>query len=288
MTVPPTKLPEEAPFRVRVVAPPDSPLVLSVPHAGVRTAGFDAAMVPGLDVRSDADLYVDRLYGVGEGETAAPGPWGGPYVVARLSRFVCDMNRDPDDVSSQAVPEHPAPRNADGRGFIWAVTTEGRATMSRPLTLDEWRARQAVHADYHAALRAALRRARDRFGFAVLLDGHSMPSVGRTGHKDPGQPRADVVPGDRDGTSCAPSLSRLVESHFRTRGYTVAFNDPYKGGFITAHHGRPQDDIHAIQVELRRDLYMNEATFTLLPDRAARLQETLRDLLTTLDHFRPG
>ena len=273
-------------FRVRASAAPDTPLVLSVPHAGVSTAGFDAAMVPVLDVRNDADLFVDRLYGVGAKD--APGPWTGPYVVAGLSRFVCDMNRDPDDVSAQAVPEHPAPRNADGRGFIWAVTTEGRPTMSRPLTLGEWQARQAVHAAYHGAIREALVRARARFGFAVLLDGHSMPSVGRTGHKDPGRPRADVVPGDRDGSSCSPTLSRLVEAHFRARGYSVAFNDPYKGGFITAHHGRPHDDIHAIQIELRRDLYMDESTFTLLPDRAARLQETLGDLLATLDRFKPA
>jgi len=272
---------------VRVCAPPDTPLVLSVPHAGVRTAGFDAAMVPTLDVRNDADLFVDRLYGVAAAAPASAASWAGPFVVAGLSRFVCDMNRDPDDVSPRAVPDHPAPRNADGRGFIWAVTTEGKPTMSRPLTLAEWQARQAVHAAYHGAISEALRRARDRFGFAVLLDGHSMPSVGRTGHKDPGRPRADVVPGDRDGTSCAPALSRLVESHFRARGYSVAFNDPYKGGFITAHHGRPHDDIHAIQVELRRDLYMDETKFSLIPDRAARLRQTLQDLLTSLDGFRP-
>ena len=287
MTSPSLSIPPgEAPaFRVRVCAPPDTPLVLSVPHAGVRTASFDAAMVPSLDVRNDADLFVDRLYGVAA--DAPPGVWKGPFVVAGLSRFVCDMNRDPDDVSPRAVPDHPAARNADGRGFIWAVTTEGKPTMSRPLTLAEWQARQAVHAAYHGAVSEALRKARDRFGFAILLDGHSMPSVGRTGHKDPGRPRADVVPGDRDGTSCAPSLSRLVESHFRARGYSVAFNDPYKGGFITAHHGRPHDDIHAIQIELRRDLYMDETKFSLLPAPASRLQQTLQDLLTALDSFRP-
>jgi N-formylglutamate amidohydrolase len=287
VTSPSTNTGAVPPFRARVCAPPRSPLVLSVPHAGVSTAGFDAAMVPSLDVRNDADLFVDRLYGVAADAPAPEGAWTGPYVVANLSRFVCDMNRDPDDVSAQAVPQHPAPRNADGRGFIWAVTTDGRPTMSRPLTLGEWQARQAVHAAYHEAIREALRQARARFGFAVLLDGHSMPSVGRTGHKDPGRPRADIVPGDRDGTSCAPALSRLVESHFRARGYSVAFNEPYKGGFITAHHGRPHDDIHAIQIELRRDLYMDESQFTLLPAGAARLQQTLRELLTALDTFRP-
>jgi N-formylglutamate amidohydrolase len=269
-----------------MLAVPDTPVVLSVPHAGIATAGFDGTAAT-LDVRGDADLYVDRLYGVGAEAPSLASSWTGPYVVATLSRFVCDMNRDPNDVSPKAVPEHPAPRNVDGRGFIWAVTTDGTLALSRPLTLAEWQARQAVHAAYHGAITEALRVARARFGFAVLLDGHSMPSVGRTGHKDPGRSRADVVPGDRDGTSCSPLLSCLVDEHFRSRGFSVAFNEPYKGGFITTHHGRPGDDIHAIQIELRRDLYMTEATFTPKPEGMQRLQGTLRELLAALDRFRP-
>jgi N-formylglutamate amidohydrolase len=268
-------------FAMRAVAAPSSPVVVSVPHAGVATHGFEATMVPELDVRCDADLYVDRLYRVGQPD--------GPEVslAARLSRFVCDLNRDPDDVSPGAVPEHAAPRNADGRGFIWAVTTTGVPALARPLTVDEWRARTAVHATYHDALAKALERARDRFGFAVLVDGHSMPSRGRAGHKDPGRARADVVPGDRDGTSCAPALSRLVGDHFAARGFSVAFNEPYKGGYITTHHGRPAAHVHAIQIELRRDLYMDEATYEIKDAGFARLQTTLAELLAELRGFRP-
>ena len=131
------------------------------------------------------------------------------------------------------------PSNTDGRGFIWVLTTTGLPALLRPLTLDEWRGRTAVHTAYHQAIARALDVARTRFGFAILVDGHSMPSTGRTGHRDPGRRRADVVPGDRDGTSCAPSLSRHVGDFFRARGHSVAFNDPYKGGYITRHHGRP-------------------------------------------------
>jgi N-formylglutamate deformylase len=268
-------------FSMRAPVAPTSPLVLSVPHAGVATAGFEHALAPELDVRCDADLFVDRLYHVGEPD--------GPEVsfAARLSRFVCDLNRDPDDVSAGAVPEHPAPRNTDGRGFVWAVTTAGVPALARPLSLDDWRARTALHATYHDALARALARARDRFGFAVLVDGHSMPSRGRSGHKDPGRPRADVVPGDREGTSCAPTLSRLVGDHFTSRGYGVAFNEPYKGGFITAHHGRPAENVHAIQIELRRDLYMDETTYEIVPPGFDRLQAALAALLTKLREFRP-
>jgi N-formylglutamate deformylase len=260
---------------------PDDPataVVVSVPHAGTAVDGFADALAPTLDVRCDADLFVDQLY---EG---AP---RGAFIRARSSRFVCDLNRDPDDVSPRAVPDHPGPRNTDGRGFVWEVTTTGAPALARPLTLDEWRARKALHDAYHRAIAGALERARAKFGYAILVDGHSMPSVGRQGHADPGRPRADIVPGDRLGTSCAPGLSRLVGEHFRARGLSVTFNEPYRGGFITAHHGRPAEQRHAIQIEMRRDLYMDETIFTTIPTKVARLRPILAELLRLLDGYDP-
>ena len=276
---------------VRAWNPPQltTPVVLSVPHAGIATAGFEDALVPHLDVRCDADLFVDRLYGVSESRTDLDYEMTRalPYVVARTSRFVCDMNRHPDDVTAAIVPAHPAPRNTDGRGFVWAVTTTGSPALRHPLALAEWEARQHIHQAYYAAIRHALTRARAQFGFAVLIDGHSMPSVGRKGHKDTGQVRADVVPGDRDGTSCSGVLSSAVGKHFLERGFSVAFNDPYKGGFITTHHGQPRSDVHAIQIELSRDLYMDEPSFAIQPNGFARLQSTLADLVASLATLRP-
>jgi N-formylglutamate deformylase len=254
--------------------PPRSPVVVSVPHAGTSIEGFAEVFTPSLDVRCDADLFVDELY-----QPAAPPA----FIRARLSRFVCDLNRHPDDVSARAVPSHPAPQNIDGRGFLWEVTTTGARALARPLSAAEWEARRAIHAAYHGALADALARARSRFGFAILVDGHSMPSVGRSGHKDPGQQRADIVPGDRLGTSCSPVLSRLVGDHFREHGLRVAFNDPYRGGFITTHHGRPAEQIHAIQIEMRRDLYMDEAALERRPEKMAAISKVLAALLVKLD-----
>ena len=265
----------------RSAAAPTTPVVVSVPHAGVRTAGYEETLTPELDVRGDADLFVDRLYRIGEPD----GPEA--YVAALLSRFVCDLNRDPDDVAPGAVPEHRAPRNVDGRGFIWAVTTSGAPALSRPLTLPEWSGRTAIHTAYHEAISRALLRARARFGFAILVDGHSMPSRGRAGHTDTGSVRADVVPGDREGTSCSPALRALVTRHFAAAGLTVRPNDPYKGGFITTHHGRPADDVHAIQIELRRDLYMDEEKFAIVQPGFDRLRALIAGLLAELRGFNP-
>ncbi|HSY41674.1 MAG TPA: N-formylglutamate amidohydrolase [Polyangia bacterium] len=271
----------EGAFMARSAAAPTTPVVVSVPHAGVRTAGYEETLTPELDVRGDADLFVDRLYRVGEPD--------GPetYVSAQLSRFVCDLNRDPDDVAPGAVPEHRAPRNVDGRGFIWAVTTTGAPALSRPLTLPEWSGRTAIHTAYHEAISRALLRARARFGFAVLVDGHSMPSRGRAGHTDTGSVRADVVPGDRDGTSCSPALRALVTRHFAAAGLSVKPNEPYKGGFITTHHGRPADNVHAIQIELRRDLYMDEENFVIVQPGFDRLRGLIAGLLLELRGFNP-
>ncbi|MBC8131847.1 MAG: N-formylglutamate amidohydrolase, partial [Deltaproteobacteria bacterium] len=130
----------ETSFRRSLQIPPRTAVVLSVPHAGTSVDGFNGSLAASLDVRSDADLLVDGLYGVGEPDAAAsnerPGDLLGDvdvpdvsYVVALLSRFVCDMNRDSDDVSRAAVPDHPAPRNADGRGFVWAITTTGTPAL---------------------------------------------------------------------------------------------------------------------------------------------------------------
>jgi N-formylglutamate amidohydrolase len=130
-------------FFAQLPDPPAVPVVVSVPHAGVDTAGFQEALASSLDVRCDADLFVDELY-----LAAAPAT----LVRARLSRFVCDLNRHPDDVSPRAVPGHPGPRNVDGRGFLWEVTTTGAKALARPLSNDEWEARRQVHAAYHEAI----------------------------------------------------------------------------------------------------------------------------------------
>jgi len=246
------------------VARPDPaatrPLVVSNPHAGEDVPDEERPLYLG-DVDAllrDGDLYVDRLVEGAEvyGATVLGTPW---------SRFVIDLNRLPDDTSARSVAGTRARRGPGyygDRGIIWAVTTHGEPIYRRPLKRREFeRRRDRYYTPYHDRLAAELADLRERFGSVVLLDAHSMPSRAARMHSDrSGAARADIVPGDVDGTSCAPWLSDLVEQWWRDAGYTVRRNQPYRGGGITRRHADPANGVHAIQLEVNRALYMDEDT----------------------------
>ncbi len=255
-----------------------SPVVVDVPHAGLEVP---VGLTPGLlldgtAIRRDADLDVHRLYG------DAP-KLGATLVVFRPSRFVLDPNRAEGDVDLKSVADHPAPRSDAPRGLIWRVTTDGTATMERPLRLLELSDRlERFWRPHRRAIREALEARRQRFGFAILLDGHSMPSVGRAGHEDPGTRRADIVPGTRGGTTCDGRVKACVESVVRAHGYSVVHDTPYRGGDITGSFGRPGEGLHAIQIEANRDLYMDESTLREKPTGFRKLAEALMDVVGEL------
>jgi N-formylglutamate amidohydrolase len=161
-------------------------------------------------------------------------------------------------------------------GLVWRTTADGEQALARKLTRAELDERlELVWRPYHRALAALIERKRARFGIAVVVAAHSMPSVERTGardlssdrtgsglHDDARVPRtrADVVPGTRGRRSADSRLIDVVEEHAVGRGWTVRHDDPYAGGFTTQHYGRPEGACHAIQVELARRLYLDEAT----------------------------
>lgn len=260
----------------------DTPLVVSVPHAGTRVPAEDLPLLQleGRALLRDADLFVDKL-------AAGVPKLGVTCVVADVSRYVLDVNRAPDDVDREVCPEFPRPTKASARGLVWQKTTDGAPVLKRALTLRELEARIArIHTPYHNAIGRLLEERRKRFGFALLLDMHSMPSTGRPGHADPGARRADIVPGDVRGASCAPIVSQIVSEHFERAGYIVRPNDPYMGGHITRFHGRPARGVHAIQLEVNRDLYMDEDAYTYDDKRAGKLVPRIEALVTKLRDLR--
>jgi N-formylglutamate amidohydrolase len=152
---------------------------------------------------------------------------------------------------------------AAGLGTIPRVVASGEDIYDRSLAFAEARRRiEAHHVPYHAALRRLVDETRRLFGACLLVDCHSMPSIGSPMDRDPGHRRVDVVLGDCHGTSCAPAVVALVEGLMRAEGFLVTRNTPYAGGFTTRHYGAPERGVHALQVEINRSLYMDEATVT--------------------------
>ena len=194
--------------------------------------GSRRTMNPELDVRCDADLFVDRLYRVGEPD----GPEA--YVAAQLSRFVCDMNRDPDDVAPGAVPEHPAPRNADGRGFIWAVTTTGAPDPGPSADAS------TSGASGPRSTPPITRRCRGRSAAPATSSGSPSWSTGTRcrraaapATRTPGRPAPTSSPAIATGTSCAPALSALVDAPLRGGGLARAPQQSVQG---RVHHRAPR------------------------------------------------
>ena len=265
-------------FELTVPERGETPLLVEVPHAGLAVPDSvrEQVVASKWAILRDADPYVDELW------LRAPGQ-GATLLSAKVSRYVCDLNRGPDDVDAETVPDHPSPRAIQPRGVVWRMTTDGRPALAHPLTYDQLKSRlETFHRPYHDTLRAQLERLRERFGFAIMVAGHSMPSVGRSGHSDSGIRRADIVPGSRGRTTTDRRVLEVVDSHFRGAGLTVRHDDPYRGGWSTGHYGQPAEGWHAVQIEVNRALYMNEATGEPYPDRVTHMQGLLEELLARL------
>ena len=254
------------------------PVVVDVPHAGewIPEDVAQEMIVQDLTLRRDLDLYVDQLW------QDAPS-LGATLVASNVSRYVVDLNRADDDICPETVwggQRVMKPGYYHDRGVVWRTTTDGTPVMRSPMTREAFERRIAsFHTPYHQALAAEIEHVRSLFGFCVLIDGHSMPSQGRRGHSDPGSWRADIVPGDVEGTSCASLVRDMVAQHFRREGFSVRPNDPYKGGWITRHYGRVDQGVHAIQIEVNRRLYMDELTYAQDALGMTRLRQACAALL---------
>lgn len=268
-------------FRVERPAEQSIPVVVDVPHAGewIPEAVAGEMTVGNRVLRRDLDLYVDQIW---ERTTEL----GATLIASKVSRYVVDLNRSAEDVSPETVQgasRVSRPGYYGDRGVVWRTTTDGVPVMAKPMTAETFRRRlELFHTPYHQTIQDELDRVRAQFGYVILVDGHSMPSMGRSGHSDPGNRRADIVPGTVDGASCSNAIASAVERHFKVQGYEVRPNTPYKGGWITRHYGRPGQKQHAIQIEINRDLYMDESTFEIKEHGIERLKEACTALLPIL------
>jgi N-formylglutamate amidohydrolase len=278
----------EPPFEVR--PPPTgavSPLVFASPHSGRHyPADMGASARLGGDlIRSSEDALVDLLL------DSAPS-LGCTVLLARYARAYVDVNREPYELDASmfedVLPEFARARTARvaaGLGSIARLVAEGREIYDRKLTFAEASRRiEAVHRPYHRALSQLIASARQTWGAAVLIDWHSMPGAA-AGLGQNGRRQVDMVLGDRFGSTCSPALTELVERRLVGMGYAVARNAPYAGGYTTEAYGRPVDGTHALQIEINRRLYLDEAS--LRPNasfpRLARDLETVFAALAAIE-----
>lgn len=269
-------------FNVRAPVGALTPLVVEVPHAGLKVdaATLSTLVAPASALGRDADLFVDELFEDAPDDGAA-------LIVAHMSRYVIDLNRTESDCDALAVEGGGA--RMSPHGLVWRSTTDGRSALAAPLTRGELERRlDSYYRPYHDALRALIDERLALFGHAVLLCAHSMPSRGRDGHQDPGRERADIVPGSRGRTSAAPAVIDVVEQTARDAGFSVAHDLPYRGGFSTGHYGQPDRGVHAVQVEINRRLYMNELTLERRARDFERMQRFCRELVRRLVQVLPS
>ena len=267
------------PFRLEPPEKMRAPVVFASPHSGnLYPQDMQSALcVPLALVRRTEDAFVDQLF------SSVPGQ-GGLLIAAKYARTVTDLNRDPRELDpgmfSDGVPRAcglPTARVEAGLGCLPRVAARGEAIYARLLTRAEGEARLAgIHDVYHQCLATELASLKERHGQAFLIDCHSMPST------QPGRRNlADIVLGDRFGSSCDPRLTSRIERAFRGLGLSVARNAPYAGGYTTRRYGRPKRGFHAIQIEINRGLYMNEDTVTQSAGFEP-LQQKLSDVVTEI------
>jgi len=241
-----------------------SRFVFTCPHSGDAYAPdlMKQTRLPVSLLRRSEDAFVDALM---EGAPAL----GAPLVIAHFPRAFLDPNRAPDEFDPEMFADPPpaaevslTARAIAGLGVVPRVAADGRPLYDGRMPFSEAKRRmEAFYTPYHDAVRAEIDATRARFGEAVVIDCHSMPAASARG--------ADIVLGDRFGASCDRGLALRAEVSLRRFGFSVVRNRPYAGGWTTEHYGRPDEGVQALQIEINRSLYMDEARVRPGPGFAA-------------------
>ena len=273
-----------APFDVVRPRAWEMPAIFNSPHSGRHYPAAFLALtrLDPLALRRSEDFRIDELFG-------AAAAMGAPMLRAHFPRCFLDVNREPYELDPKLFAERlpgfancGSVRVAGGLGTIPRIVSEGEEIYRSPIPLGEALARiETYYRPYHRALAQLIEEAQLRFGAVLVVDCHSMPSNAQGA-------QADIVLGDRYGSSAAEELTGLCEALLRREGFSVARNKPYAGGFIAQNYGAPRQGRHVLQVEVNRALYMNERTmqtlggFARVAERLGRTISGLRAALPQL------
>lgn len=247
---------------IEVLAPAEtaSPLIFASPHSGRDYPGefLRNSRLGRHALRQSEDSYVDLLF------DEAP-QFGAPILRALFPRAYVDVNRARDELDPRMFADN-VPKSADtrssrviaGLGVIPRIVADGQDIYGSKLYFNDAQLRlSACYDPYHEALKTLIAAAQAKFGCAIVIDCHSMPSAGGAPYRA-GEPSIDFVLGDRFGSSCAPSIIGFTEDVLRGFGYQVARNAPYAGGYVASSIGRPGAGVHVLQIEINRALYLDE------------------------------
>lgn len=258
-------------------------VVLDSPHSGQGLPANFGSALAAHELRDGEDCFIDALY-------LPATALGVPLLAAQFMRTYLDLNRHAGDIDLALLDgpwpgEHvPSNKARIGKSLIWRLLDDGRAIYKRPLTVAELQLRvERYHRPYYAALKSLLDAAHARYGVVYHINCHSMNSVsGLMGEGPTGTPRADIVLGDRDGSSCAPEFTALVREVMAGFGYGVKVNDPFKGMELVRAFADPAAGRHSLQLEINKNLYMD--THTLLINAGfATLQSHLMQLIARIN-----
>jgi N-formylglutamate amidohydrolase len=272
------------PFEIVEPARWRAPIIFNSPHSGSAYPDefLKASRIDLATLRRSEDSFMDELI-------ADLSDRGFAVVRVHFPRSYVDVNREPYELDPRMfagrLPSFANTRSmrvAGGLGTIPRVVGDGQEIYRDRLAVEDALKRiEALYKPYHRALRRLINKVYQTFGTVVMVDCHSMPSVGIS-RDEPLRP--DLVIGDRYGTSCAAMLADMVEATMGGLGYSVGRNKPYAGGFITEHYGNPASGLHAIQLELNRAIYMDERRRERGPNFAQVVTDfaALADVLATV------
>lgn len=254
--------------------------MVTIPHSGEKVPDQAPWLksLPEEILMCDVDRYVDRLY---EPSLKALHI---PFVKTEWHRYAVDLNRVPEDVDAATLQGSLTAVGTHNRGFHWQVTTYNHQLMPGPIDAKtHTQLKELIYDPFHASVKKLYQDFKDQGAKKIFhLDAHSMPSVGTKMHKDPGEHRADIVVSDASGRCASENYVDLVITSYVRAGFKVGYNWPYLGGRVTEQYGKPSIGHEVLQVELNRQLYMDETSKKLKESAAQAASQKINKALVRI------